>query len=71
MYHRKLHKYKEFEGDKNVIVGKGEVVWNDKQSAWIAPSGLLIQSKEEALRIATYLDALYKQNTIRIRSNQP
>ena len=70
MYHRLLHKYKEFEGRSNVIVGMGELPWSEYKQGWIAPSGIVVLDRQEAIRIATYLDKLYTKNNIRIATKR-
>lgn len=70
MYHRLPHKYKEFEGQNNVIVGKGELCWSDTKQGWIAPMGVVIRDRNEAIRIATYLNQLYTKNSIRIATKR-
>lgn len=70
MYHLLPHKYKEFEGQDNIIVGKGEVVWSSKERGWIAPNGVVIRNRDEAIRIATYLNQLYMKNHIRLSTKR-
>ena len=70
MFHRLPHKYKEFEGMKNIIVGKGEVPWSEYKQGWIAPGGNTIRDVSEAVRIATYLDELYTKNSIRVSTKR-
>lgn len=70
MFHRLPHKYKEFEGMKNVIVGKGELPWSEYKQGWIAPSGIVIRDRQEAVRIATYLNELYTKNSIRVATKR-
>lgn len=43
MFHRLKHKYKEFEGMKNVIHGKGELVWVG--NGWRSIKDVLSQTK--------------------------
>lgn len=64
MYHRLKHKYKEFEGDKNVIVGKGELVWVG--NGWINLDGHIIKDKNQALLIAHKINQLYQYNLQRL-----
>lgn len=61
MYHRLLHKYKEFEGQDNVIIGKGELVWSENKQGWVAPSGIVIYDRQLAIEIATQLNQLYRR----------
>lgn len=68
MYHRKLHKYKEFEGQENVIVGKGECIWVKEKNAWRCPSGQFYTDKLAALEEASYINELYQANYLRSKS---
>lgn len=62
MYHRLLHKYKEFEGQENVIFGKGELVWLKDEKCWLSPTRQKFYDKELALAHAKELDAYFKAN---------
>lgn len=68
MYHRLKHKYKEFEGDKNIIFGKGELVWVG--NGWRSITGRIITDKDEALKEAKYIDKLYRYNSIRLATKR-
>lgn len=66
MYHRKLEKYKEYEGMKNTVVGKGELIYVSTPlgDAYRAPCGALIYDRDEALEYAHKLDILIRKNTV-------
>ena len=66
MYHRLKHKYKEFDGDKNIIVGKGELVWVG--NGWISLDNVIITDRNQAILLATKINELYHWNNIRIAS---
>lgn len=72
MYHRKLHKYKEYEGMENIVVGQGELirVFTSHGVGWRTPSGTVIHDKQEAIRYATALNSLIRYNQIRIATEQ-
>lgn len=66
MFHRLKHKYKEFEGDKNIIVGKGELIWVG--NGWRNIDGAIITDRNQAIELATKIDSLYRWNDMRIAS---
>ena len=68
MFHRLKHKYKEFEGMKNVIHGKGELVWVG--NGWRSITGRIITDRNEALDEAKFLDKLYRYNSIRLATKR-
>lgn len=70
MYHIIKSKYKEFDGQKNIIVGKGELVWSDEKNGWVTHSGRVIRNKKEAIKVATYINELYTKNSIRIATKR-
>ena len=48
----------------------GELPWSEYKQGWIAPSGIVVLDRQEAIRIATYLDKLYTKNNIRIATKR-
>lgn len=62
MYHRLLHKYKEFEGQDNVIVGQGELIWLAKEKCWLSPTKQKFYDKQQAIEHAKTLDKFYHAN---------
>lgn len=72
MYHRKLHKYQEYEGMGNIVVGQAELVriYTAHGIGWRTPSNTVIHDKQEALQYATALDSLIRYNKIRIATER-
>lgn len=70
MYHLKPEKYKEFAGQNNIIVGKGELVYSENKQGWVDFNGRVIRNKEEAIKLATLIDKLYTKNSIRIATKR-
>mgnify|MGYP000016323229 CR=1 FL=1 len=68
MWHRKLEKYKEFEGMKNIIVGHGELAYiqaPDGKPGWITLCGNIIHDREEAEKYAKKVDDLFQFNKLK------
>lgn len=66
MFHRLKHKYKEFEGDKNVIVGKGELVYSPKHNGWVNMDGKVIKDRKQAELLASKINEIYQYNLQRV-----
>lgn len=62
MYHRKLHKYKEFEGQENIIFEQGELVYLKDEKCWLSPTRQKFYNKQAALEHAKVLNAFFKAN---------
>ena len=62
MWHNKKHKYKEFEGMGNIIVGDGELPVNPSRTGWVTPCGTLILNQEDAIKYATKLNEVIQDN---------
>lgn len=72
MYHRKLHKYKEYEGMQNIVVGQGELirVFTSQGVGYRTPSGTVIYDEEEAFKYAKALHDLIRRNQIRVATQK-
>lgn len=62
MWHNKKHKYKEFEGMGNIIVGDAELPLNPSKTGWIAPTGLNIFNEQDAIKYANKLNEVIQAN---------
>ncbi|WP_432481724.1 hypothetical protein [Moraxella sp. ZY200743] len=72
MYHRKTHKYKEYEGMENIVVGQGELVrvFTSQGVGWRTPSGTIIYNKQDAINYATRLDEFIRYHQIRVATQK-
>lgn len=67
MKHRDPAKYKQFIGDKNIIVEDGELVYVEKPyKGWSSLDGTIFRNRKEAIKYATKLNQLIKWNKQRI-----
>lgn len=59
---RNPERYKEFENDKNVIVGYGELVHINTPNGdgWITPCKHIFYNKEDAVQYASHLNEMIK-----------
>ncbi|WP_411350560.1 hypothetical protein [Moraxella lincolnii] len=63
MKHRNPETYKQFIGMQNIIVGDGELVWNEEKQAWATPTGNYITDRAYAIEYATNLNKLIQKNS--------
>lgn len=72
MWHRDPAKYKEFQGQDNIIVGSGELiaVTTKRGKGWITPTHEIIYNRADALKYAAKLDDLIQRNRQRVARNK-
>lgn len=66
----KFGKYSKVHNDKNIVVGKGELVWSDYKQGWINLSGDVITDRVTAIKYAKLLNDLYQYNIKRIAQSK-
>lgn len=66
MYHRKLHKYKEYERMENIAYGQGELyrITTKQGVGWRTPSGFIIYDENEAWDYVKRLDRFIRLNQL-------